>query len=108
MNLLSPSFIFSTEGESKLIFQICSGNSYVENYFKDKLWILLKSTIYSHTNQHTGEIADLGRIRAAGSNLFLEMLRRNNLKHAYIGVNPEGVILSKRIETNAIEVVFKK
>jgi phosphoribosylaminoimidazole-succinocarboxamide synthase len=69
---------------------------------------LLKSTIYSHTNQHTGEIADLGRIRAAGSNLFLEMLRRNNLKHAYIGVNPEGVILSKRIETNAIEVVFKK
>lgn len=80
----------------------------VTEYFKDKLLILLKSTIYSHTNQNTGEISELGGIRAQGSNLFLEMMRRNNLKHAYYVVNKDGIILSERVPTNEVEIVFKK
>jgi len=72
------------------------------------VWIILKSTIYSHTNQHTGEIESLGKVRAVGSNLFLEMLRRNNIQHAYIAINSEGIIYSRKIETNLIEVVFKR
>ena len=80
----------------------------VTEYYSDKVWIILKSTIYSHTHQHTGEINHLGEIRARGSNLFLEMLRRNNLHHAYIAVNAEGVIFSRKINVNMLEVVFKK
>lgn len=70
-----------------MIYQIASKVKGVEQYFKDKVWIILKSTIYSHTKQHTGEIEHLGEIRGTGSNLFLQMLRRNNLQHAYIAVN---------------------
>jgi hypothetical protein len=80
----------------------------VEKQFASRIWILLKSTIYSHTKQHTGEIANLGKVRAVGSTLFLEMLRRNNLKHAYIAINKEGIILSRKIDTNNIEIVFKR
>jgi hypothetical protein len=47
-------------------------------------------------------------VRAVGSNLFLEMLRRNNLKHAYIAINKEGIIFSRKIETNNVEIVFKR
>jgi len=36
------------------------------------------------------------------------MLRRNNLHHAYIAVNAEGVIFSRKINVNTLEVVFKK
>ena len=36
------------------------------------------------------------------------MLRRNNLKHAYVAINKKGIIFSNKIETNNIEIVFKK
>jgi hypothetical protein len=36
------------------------------------------------------------------------MLRRNNLKHAYVAINKEGIIFSRKIETNNVEIVFKK
>lgn len=40
--------------------------------------------------------------------LFLEMLKRNNIKHSYICINKEGIILSHLVEVNALEIVFKK
>jgi hypothetical protein len=36
------------------------------------------------------------------------MLRRNNLTHAYIAINSLGIIFSKQVETNGLEVVFKR
>ena len=108
VELASPSLLFWTEGESKLIFETVSGNPLVQDYFRERIWILLKSTIYSHTNQHTGVIEKLGEIRARGSNLFLEMLRRNNLHHAYVSVNRLGIIASRRVVSNALEIIFKK
>lgn len=36
------------------------------------------------------------------------MLRRNNLNHAYIAINAQGIIFSRKIETNGLEIVFKK
>ena len=52
--LKSPSFYHSIEGESKIIYQVKSRIKEVTDYFSDKVWIILKSTIYSHTNQNTG------------------------------------------------------
>jgi hypothetical protein len=56
---------------------------------------MLKSTIYSHTNQATGLIKDLGKIRAHGSRLFLDMMNRNSINHAYICINEKGIIVSE-------------
>jgi hypothetical protein len=36
------------------------------------------------------------------------MLRRNNLHHAYLAINAQGIILSRKIAVNMVEVVFKK
>lgn len=36
------------------------------------------------------------------------MLRRNNLRHAYLGINKEAVICSRKVETNGLEIIFKK
>jgi hypothetical protein len=60
VELVSPSFIHFVEGESKLIYQVKSKIKEVTQYFEDRVWIILKSTIYSHTQQHTGEIEHLG------------------------------------------------
>ena len=70
--------------------------------------IVLKSTIYSHTKQRTSEITDLGKVRAKGSMLFLEMLKRNHIRHSYIAINRDGIILSHFVSTNMLEIVFKK
>lgn len=40
--------------------------------------------------------------------VFLEMLKRNDIKHSYICINRDGIILSRLVETNMLEIVFKK
>lgn len=82
--------IVVTEGESKKIFKRIHKNP----YFNKLCIILLKSTIYSHSRQATGEIESLGAIRGQGTQLYLEMMWRNNLSHCYRSVNLEGVIIS--------------
>lgn len=78
------------EGESKKIYRIVSNNP----YYNDMCIILLKSTIYSHSKQATGEIQNLGAIRGQGTQLYLEMMARNGLKHCYRSVNSYGVIIA--------------
>lgn len=98
-------FQLVTEGESKQIYRDISGNP-----FTNKLaFIILKSTIYSHSKQSTGEINNLGSIRACGSQIFLEMMWRNNLKHSYYSINPNGIIISEFIdEISPLEIVVKR
>ena len=97
-------FKLLTEGESKQVYKILTLNEYL----KDVVVIILKSTIYSHSKQATGYIENLGHIRAKGTKIFLEMLWRNQLKHSYRSVNNNGIIISDFVETNPIEIVFKK
>ena len=98
-------FKLLTEGESKKVYQIITDNPYLENI----VIIVLKSTIYSHSKQATGVIANLGEIRAEGSQLFLEMMWRNGLKHSYRSINKHGIIISDYISTiPPTEIVVKK
>ena len=78
------------EGESKKIFKRIHKNHYFDNI----CLIMLKSTIYSHSKQATGEIESLGAVRGQGTQLYLEMMWRNNLSHCYRSVNLEGLIIS--------------
>lgn len=55
------------EGESKKIYKLITTNPYLTRYTV----IVLKSTIYSHSMQATGEIKDLCKIRATGTQIFL-------------------------------------
>jgi len=97
-------FEFFTEGESKKLFKVITNSSYL----KPLVIIILKSTIYSHSKQATGEIEGLSKVRAESTNLFLEMMWRNQLKHSYRSVNENGIIIADYIETKILEVVFKK
>ena len=100
-----PVFRLATEGESKRVYRLLTDNPYLADYAV----IVLKPTIYSHSMQASGEIADLGAIRARGTNLFLEMMWRNQLEHAYRSVNAHGVILSRWVDDiPPVEVVFKR
>jgi broad-specificity NMP kinase len=51
-------FRLITEGESKKVYRDISGNPFTKNL----AFIVLKSTIYSHSMQITGEINNLGKI----------------------------------------------
>ncbi|CAF1482447.1 unnamed protein product [Rotaria sordida] len=94
-----------TEGESKKVYKDISGNPFT----KTLAFIILKSTIYSHSMQVTGEINNLGSIRACGSQLIMEMMWRNGLKHSYRSINFNGIIVSDFIdEISPIEVIVKR
>lgn len=80
------------EGESKKLYRIVLPHS--NNYFSGQVVILLKSTIYSHTNQHTGLIKDLAKVRAMGSSILIDLMMRNDLHHAYRCIASDGIILS--------------
>jgi ABC-type dipeptide/oligopeptide/nickel transport system ATPase component len=54
--ITGPIFQLITEGESKQVYKDISGNPFT----KDLAFIVLKSTIYSHSMQVTGEIKNLG------------------------------------------------
>ena len=95
------------EGESKIIYSVLCSDAFVADMFDKYLIILLKSTVYSHRKQHTGEIKDLGKVRAYGSMLFLEMIRRNQLNHAYVCLNSLGIIISRKVFPNKLEIIFK-
>jgi len=97
-------FHLFTEGESKKIFQIITNSQYLSPL----VIIILKSTIYSHTKQATGEISGLGQIRSKGTIMFLEMAWRNQIHHAYRSVNPNGIIIADFVDTKPVEIVFKK
>jgi GTPase SAR1 family protein len=84
-----------TEGESKKIYKILGNNE----YFDSCVIIMLKSTIYSHSKQATGVIETLGNIRGHGTQLYLEMMWRNGMKHCYRCVNLEGIILSDHLDS---------
>lgn len=93
------------EGESKRVYRIITKNPYL----KDLAVIMLKPTIYSHSKQATGEIAGLAEVRAKGTQVFLEMMWRNGLRHTYRQINKEGIILSEFLpEVPVTEVVVKK
>lgn len=97
-------FKLLTEGESKQVYSIVTNNSYLNKV----VVIILKSTIYSHSRQATGYIENLGEVRAMGTKIFLEMLWRNQLRHSYRSINEFGIIISDFVDTNPIEIVFKK
>jgi broad-specificity NMP kinase len=98
-------FRLITEGESKKIYRDISGNPFT----KTLVFIILKSTIYSHSMQITGEINNLGSIRACGSQIFLEMMWRNDLKHSYHSINSNGIIISDYIDKiSSIEIIVKR
>eukprot|EP00826_Nyctotherus_ovalis_P052046 TRINITY_DN6554_c0_g1_i13.p1 TRINITY_DN6554_c0_g1~~TRINITY_DN6554_c0_g1_i13.p1 ORF type:complete len:1230 (-),score=383.40 TRINITY_DN6554_c0_g1_i13:120-3809(-) len=97
-------FKLYTEGESKKLYKVITSSAYLTPV----VIIILKSTIYSHSKQATGEIAGLSAIRAQGTNLFLEMMWRNQLRHAYRSVNENGLIVADCVEAKLVEVVFKK
>lgn len=93
------------EGESKKVYRDISGNPLTT----DLAFIILKSTIYSHSMQTTGEIQNLGSIRACGSQLFLEMMWRNDLKHSYRSINEFGIIVSDFVDDiSPVEIVVKR
>jgi hypothetical protein len=94
------------EGESKKLYRIILPHN--NDYFKGQVIILLKSTIYSHTNQHTGVIKDLAKVRAVGSSIFVDLMMRNDLQHAYRCITPDGTILSDFKDITPVEIVFKK
>jgi phosphoribosylaminoimidazole-succinocarboxamide synthase len=98
---VSSRFKLLVEGESKKVYEIPDDPGHC--------YIVLKNTIYSHSKQSTGEIEELGKIRGEGTRYFLEMMNRDNLDHAYIAVNNNGVIYAKRITNmNPLEVVVKE
>lgn len=93
------------EGESKKVFEFVTNNPYL----KKSVFIVLKKTIYSHSMQATGEIEGLGEIRGRGSQIFLEMIWRNGMKHSYKSINTNGIILSKLVDPiPPTEIVVKK
>ncbi|CAF1451747.1 unnamed protein product [Adineta ricciae] len=103
--ITGPIFKLTTEGESKKIYKEISGNPLTKNL----AFIVLKSTIYSHSKQITGEINSLGSIRACGSQLFLEMMWRNGLKHAYRSISAHGIIVSDFVkEISPMEIIVKR
>jgi phosphoribosyl-AMP cyclohydrolase/phosphoribosyl-ATP pyrophosphohydrolase/imidazole glycerol phosphate synthase subunit HisF len=99
-----PHLIKFCEGESKIVYKVLSKYS----YFNEKVIITLKPTIYSHSMQATGEIKDLEKIRAQGTMIFTEMLNRNDVNHSYLSINSNGIIVSKLMETNQLEIIFKR
>jgi hypothetical protein len=92
------------EGESKRVFKILSHNS----YYNGQVVIVLKSTIYSHSKQASSEIENLAQIRAKGTQLFLEMMWRNQMRHSYRSINTLGIVIADYVDTPPIEIVFKK
>ena len=94
-----------TEGESKQIYKI---ETPLTRHFDNRILVLLKPTIYSHSKQATAEIAGLSAIRAAGSRLFLEMLHRAGISHTYDGLNAHGLIWARSTEITQIETVYKE
>lgn len=104
LELSKPFVIEFTQGESKIVYKIISKYE----YFDDLVLITLKPTIYSHSKQATGEIKDLEKIRAQGTMIFMEMLNRNDISHSYYSINSNGIILSKFVNTNQLELIFKR
>ena len=101
----STLFHLIDEGESKKIYKLITNNPYLQRYTV----IVLKSTIYSHSMQATGEIRDLCKIRATGTQIFLEMMNRNRLSHTYQSINNNGIIFSNFLPTvPPTEIVVKK
>ena len=94
------------EGESKKVYEIISKSNSAK--YLDYYVIELKPTIYSHSKQACGEIKDLEKVRASGTQLILEMLWRNNIAHTYYAMNNLGITHSKIISTTPCEIVFKK
>lgn len=104
MELDEPKFISHVQGESKIVYKILSPYT----YFDSIVLITLKPTIYSHSKQATGEIVGLEKVRAQGTMLFMEMLARNDISHSYLSINSNGIIISKLVNTNQLELVFKR
>jgi hypothetical protein len=50
-----------------------------------------------------------GSIRACGSQIFLEMMWRNGLKHSYRSINANGIIVSDFVdEISPVEIIVKR
>lgn len=95
----------AVEGESKRVYRIVDP----VGAFGPLCLIKLKSTIYSHKRQSTGEIAELAGVRGAGSQIVLELLARCALSHAYLDVSSSGLILAEFVERiPPTEIVVKR
>lgn len=105
-----------TEGESKKVYRPRLNSKsrlakipFVRTLLESTVIIILKSTIYSHSKQATGEIQGLGKVRGEGSRLFLEMMHRNGLRHSYRCISPDGIIVSDFVRNvPPTEIVVKK
>ena len=98
-------FQLEVEGESKRVYRIVTP---VQG-FNELCLIKLKSTIYSHKRQSTGEIAELAGVRGVGSQIVLEILARNGIDHAYLDVSSSGLIMAAFIEPiPPTEIVVKR
>lgn len=101
-------FKLRIEGESKKVYDIVTPTK-VKTGLDTQVAIILKSTIYSHSKQATGEIENLGSIRAYGTRFFQEMMARNGLRHTYRSINEHGIIISDRLDNIPFtEIVIKK
>ncbi|KAG8407989.1 hypothetical protein J3459_018304 [Metarhizium acridum] len=93
------------EGESKQIYKV---ETPLTRHFDSHILVLLKPTIYSHSEQATAEIAGLSAIRATGYRLFLEMLHRAGVSHTYEGLNAHGLIWARSTEITQVETMYKE
>lgn len=101
----APYLQLFVEGESKRVYRIVG----TLPGFEELCIIKLKSTIYSHKSQATGEIATLANVRARGSQMLLDMMARNGLPHAYRCVSKEGVVLARFVQDiPPTEIVVKR
>ncbi len=106
-----PRLVLACEGESKRIYRIVTDpRGGAGAAFAGMCVIVLKNTIYSHSRQSTGEIDGLGRVRAVGSRINVEIMRREGLLHCYSAIGSAGVIVSRWLppdEILPIEYVYK-
>lgn len=105
-----PRLVLVCEGESKRVYRIVTDPRDGPNPYERLCIIVLKNTIYSHSKQSTGEIDGLGRVRAVGSRVNVEIMRRNGISHCYQAINAAGVIMSEYLQPAdvlPIEYVYK-
>ena len=85
----AANFELIKEGESKRV--------YADPYNNDFCYIVLKDS------------GGLGAIRAENCRYFLNALRKNGIRHAYVAINDRGVIYSRRMKNiNPLEVVVEE
>ena len=105
-----PYVHLAIEGESKRLYRLLlPAADDMAADFAALCFIKLKSTIFSHTHQRTGEIRELASVRAHGSQLLLDVLQRNHIEHAYRCVSQSGLVLARLVDDlPPLEIIIKR